>query len=54
VEQTADVFRAALGNLDVVLEHHSAFDDERSRGGDDVEETDGAEKLRLAGTARSS
>ncbi|MGL4397900.1 MAG: CRISPR-associated helicase Cas3' [Hyphomicrobium sp.] len=28
VEQTADVFRTALGDTDAVLEHHSAFDDQ--------------------------
>lgn len=28
IDQTADVFRAALGDADSILEHHSAFDDE--------------------------
>jgi CRISPR-associated endonuclease/helicase Cas3 len=48
VEQTAAVFRAALGNADAVLEHHSAFDAEKleQRGQDDKDT--GAEKLRLA------
>ena len=32
VEQTAEVFRKALGDDDAILEHHSAFDDEAMRG----------------------
>ncbi len=43
IEQTADVFRKALGDEDVVLEHHSAFDaDENFR-----DETR-AEQMKLA------
>lgn len=47
VEQTADVFGKALGDQDAILEHHSAFDDEKMRGSDS-EDRNGAEKLRLA------
>lgn len=47
IEQTADVFREALGAAepdapDPVVEHHSAFDEDR------IEERSGRQKLRLA------
>ena len=42
IEQTADVFRAALGAEDAVLEHHSAFDL------NDIEDEDAAERMKLA------
>jgi len=42
VEQTADVFRNALGDKDAVLEHHSSFD------WDELDDPDEAEGLRLA------
>lgn len=45
IEQTAAVFRDALGEADV-LEHHGAFDWER--GGDDADGRDGLAKLRRA------
>lgn len=48
VDQTADVFRGALGDVDAVLEHHSAFDDEKLKTWLDREEDLGVEKLRLA------
>lgn len=48
IEQTAAVFRRALGGEDDVLEHHAAFDwDEAARNRDD-EGTDGLKKLRRA------
>ncbi|WGF90737.1 CRISPR-associated helicase Cas3' [Marinivivus vitaminiproducens] len=48
IEQTAAVFRRALGD-DAVLEHHSAFDlDAVGHGEDSDEARDGSEKLRLA------
>ena len=50
VEQTAGVFRAALGCDDAVLEHHSAYDPGAEKAGSvrDDEERDGGRKLRLA------
>jgi len=55
VEQTADVFRKALGSDDAVLEHHSGFDfgpppdkTRRKTADADDEAPDGARKLRLA------
>ena len=48
VEQTAAVFRDALG-ADAVLEHHSAFDTERLKGDlDDEERVNGDERHRQA------
>jgi len=41
VDQTADIFRQMLGD-EVILEHHSAIDEERFR------EREGADKLKLA------
>ncbi len=46
VEQTAAVFRAALGNEDAILEHHSAFDAGKFEKGGERE--DDLEKLKLA------
>jgi len=48
IEQTAEVFRAALGSDDAVLEHHSTFDPGGKIAGTDDEGRDGALKLRLA------
>ncbi|WP_244592234.1 CRISPR-associated endonuclease Cas3'' [Azospirillum palustre] len=49
VEQTAAVFRDALGSDDAVLEHHSGFDfGPADSGAPDEEGRDGARKLRLA------
>lgn len=49
VEQTAGVFRTALGSGDAVLEHHSAYDPgARKAAGIDDEDRDGGRKLRLA------
>jgi CRISPR-associated endonuclease/helicase Cas3 len=50
VEQTADVFRRALGKRDDVLEHHASFDWERASEAlrDDGEGADGLFKLRRA------
>lgn len=48
IEQTAQVFREALGDDDAILEHHSAFDWDALDRNDDHEDRDGAEKLRLA------
>nr|WP_295662224.1 CRISPR-associated endonuclease Cas3'' [Polymorphobacter sp.] len=44
IEQTAGVFRAALGSDDDILEHHANFEWDRS--GTDAEGRDGADKLR--------
>ncbi len=46
VEQTAQVFREALGDDDAILAHHSAFDMEKFEKGGDKE--DDMEKLKLA------
>jgi len=46
VEQTADVFRKALGREDVVLEHHGAFDDTKIGRERDAPEM--RDKLRLS------
>ncbi|AUN32691.1 CRISPR-associated helicase/endonuclease Cas3 [Niveispirillum cyanobacteriorum] len=51
VEQTADVFRKALGDDDAVLEHHSGFDparDWQDARDKDAEGRDGGTKARLA------
>ena len=50
VEQTAGVFRDALGSEDAVLEHHSAYDPgaEKTGAARDDEDPDGGRKLRLA------
>jgi CRISPR-associated endonuclease/helicase Cas3 len=48
IDQTADMFRGALGDADAVLEHHSAFDDDKLRGWLGKEKDLGIEKLRLA------
>ncbi|WP_114393148.1 CRISPR-associated endonuclease Cas3'' [Oleisolibacter albus] len=53
VEQTADVFRRALGEDDAILEHHSGFDAaapsaKTATGTNDAEGPDGAAKARLA------
>lgn len=48
VDQTAEVFRKALGDADAILEHHSAFDDEKLKPWLEREENIGLEKFRLA------
>ena len=48
VEQTAAVFRTALGDPDAVLEHHSAFDADKLEQRGQSDGNTGAEKLRLA------
>lgn len=48
IDQTADVFRSALGDADAVLEHHSAFDDEKLDRYLAGESNYGRERLRLA------
>ncbi|MGE3149239.1 MAG: CRISPR-associated helicase Cas3' [Pseudorhodoplanes sp.] len=50
IEQTANVFRDALGDLDsAVLEHHSALDWEKAtRRAEDADRRDGERELRLA------
>ena len=48
IEQTADVFRSALGGGEDVLEHHSAFDWETASAGGHDEGQDGLAKLRRA------
>ena len=50
IEQTAQVFREALGTADDVLEHHASFDWDRalSVAEADAEGPDGVRKLRLA------
>lgn len=50
IEQTAEVFRAALGTGDGILEHHSSFDWEHAAEArrDDGEGPDGLAKLRRA------
>jgi CRISPR-associated endonuclease/helicase Cas3 len=46
VEQTADVFRRALGDDKAILEHHSAFDDEPVGRADETDKDFGLIKLR--------
>ena len=50
IEQTAEVFRAALATSDDILEHHASFDWERTGHGreSDDEGPDGLKKLRRA------
>ncbi|MFN3868628.1 MAG: CRISPR-associated helicase Cas3' [Hyphomicrobiaceae bacterium] len=48
IEQTAEVFRLALGNADAVLEHHSAFDDAKLDRHLASEDNYCRERLRLA------
>ncbi len=48
IDQTADVFREALGDADAILEHHSAFDDEKLDRHLAKEDNYGRERLRLA------
>jgi CRISPR-associated endonuclease/helicase Cas3 len=50
IEQNANVFREALGDLgpDNILEHHSNFDWEGSRKGEDDETNNATAKLKLA------
>ncbi|MEJ1978772.1 MAG: hypothetical protein WDN49_24280 [Acetobacteraceae bacterium] len=46
IEQTADVFRRALGTDRDILEHHGTFDWERQLDKEDGNDRDGVEKLR--------
>ena len=50
IEQTADVFRVALGTSEDILEHHASFDWERAADARDTDDegADGLKKLRLA------
>lgn len=50
IEQTADVYRDALGDKDAVLEHHASFDWEEAAQarGDGGDERDGLGRLRRA------
>ena len=48
IEQTADVYRQALGTDEAVLEHHSAFDPDRASPGD----TDDTEEKRTSDGTR--
>ncbi len=48
IDQTADVFRKALGDNDAILEHHSAFDDEKITSRLEVTDNGTAKRLRLA------
>ena len=48
IDQTAEVFRKALGDADAILEHHSAFEEEKLKPWLNREEDIGPEKLRLA------
>lgn len=48
IDQTADVFRAALGDADAILEHHSGFDDEKLDRLLAGEDNFGRERLQLA------
>jgi CRISPR-associated endonuclease/helicase Cas3 len=48
IDQTAEVFRSALGNADVILEHHSAFEDEKLERRLAKEDNYSKERLRLA------
>lgn len=48
IDQTADVFRNALSDIDAILEHHSAFDDEKITSRLEKEDDGAAKRLRLA------
>jgi CRISPR-associated endonuclease/helicase Cas3 len=48
VEQTAEVFRKALGDRDAILEHHSAFDDQAFTRDTEDDGDFGVRKLRQA------
>jgi CRISPR-associated endonuclease/helicase Cas3 len=48
IEQTAEVFREALGAADDVLEHHGNFDWEPRQDKESENDPDGLKKLRLA------
>jgi CRISPR-associated endonuclease/helicase Cas3 len=48
IDQTADVFRKALGDGNAILEHHSAFDDEKVMSLLEKEDDGAAKRLRLA------
>ena len=48
IEQTAQIYREALGLPGAVLEHHAAFDWERAPAGDGGDERDGGGALRRA------
>lgn len=48
IDQTAEIFRDALGDADAILEHHSAFDDDKLERRLAKEDSYGRERLRLA------
>ncbi len=48
IEQTAKVFREAVGDTEAILEHHSAFDSETLEKRGEKDEDTGVKKLRLA------
>lgn len=48
IDQTAEVFRTALGDANAILEDHSAFDDEKLERHLGKEDDYGRERLRLA------
>ena len=48
IDQTAEVFRTALGDIDAILEHHSAFDDGKITARMEAEGDVAVQRLRLA------
>lgn len=48
IDQTAQVFRDALGDVEAILEHHSAFDDEKITFRLEKEDDGAVRRLRLA------
>ena len=48
IDQTSDVFRKALGDVEAILEHHSAFDDQKITSRLEREDNGAVRRLRLA------